>query len=186
MSAPSASALPAPGRALPGRSQKMQVAETHVVSGNPTMAPFPVGLDSIMFGMGCFWGAERLFWRLPGVFSTQVGYAGGLTPNPNYEEVCTGMRQHADLGSQYRSVIFTSSAEQQQVALQSKEVYQQELLSRGLGSITTHISELTLFFYAEDHHQQYLKKTPKGTCPMKGTGVSCPLGPEAQDQSDGL
>ncbi|XP_055015041.1 mitochondrial peptide methionine sulfoxide reductase [Boleophthalmus pectinirostris] len=209
--------LPAPERALKGREQSLVVADKHVVNGNTTVEPFPPGLDTILFGMGCFWGVERLFWRLPGVFSTQVGYAGGYTPNPNYEEVCTGltghaevvrvvfspkdisletllkhfweqhdptqgMKQHADLGTQYRSVIFTSSPEQQEAALKSKEVYQKELSEKGLGSITTQISELTQFYYAEDYHQQYLHKVPKGYCGLKGTGVSCPLGGPEHDQ----
>uniref|UniRef100_A0A8C6TMN7 peptide-methionine (S)-S-oxide reductase n=1 Tax=Neogobius melanostomus TaxID=47308 RepID=A0A8C6TMN7_9GOBI len=152
--------LPAPEQALKGREEKMVVADKHAANGNPTLEPFPEGLQTIMFGMGCFWGAEKLLWRLPGVFSTQVGYAGGFTPNPSYEEVCTGltahaevvrvvfspedisletllkkfwenhdptqgMKQQADIGTQYRSVIFTSSPEQQQVALQSKAIYQE-------------------------------------------------------------
>ncbi|XP_033844777.1 peptide methionine sulfoxide reductase MsrA 1 [Periophthalmus magnuspinnatus] len=209
------SELPAPGRALKGRAQSMVVTDKHVVIGNPTVKPFPPGLQTIMFGMGCFWGAERLFWRLPGVFSTQVGYAGGFTPNPFYEEVRTGltghaevvrvvfspsdislemllkhfwenhdptqgMKQYEDVGTQYRSTIYTSSPKQQQVALESKEAYQQELSAKGLGCITTEISEVTQFYYAEDYHQQYLRKVPKGYCALKGTGVSCPLG--AQDQ----
>lgn len=193
--------------------------DKHVVNGNPTKEPFPEDMETIMFGMGCFWGAERLFWRLPGVFSTQVGYAGGFTPNPSYEEVCTGltahtevvrvvfspkdisldtllkhfwenhdptqgMKQHADIGTQYRSAIYTSSPEQQEVALQSKLAYQQELTKKGLGSITTEIGELTQFYYAEDYHQQYLKKVPKGYCGLKGTGVTCPVCPTAEDHDE--
>lgn len=197
----------------------MVVADKHAVNGNTTVEPFPDSLQTIMFGMGCFWGAERLFWRLPGVFSTQVGYAGGFTPNPSYEEVCTGltahaevvrvvfspelisletllkkfwenhdptqgMKQHADIGTQYRSIIFTSSPEQQQVALQSKVAYQEELDRKGLGSITTEIRELSHLYYAEDYHQQYLKKVPKGYCGLKGTGVRCPLGGGAGDDQE--
>lgn len=214
-----ADVLPAPERALRGREERVEVAEKHAVNGNPTVEPFPEGLQTIMFGMGCFWGAERLFWRLPGVFSTQVGYAGGFTPNPSYEEVCTGltahaevvrvvfspedislekllktfwenhdptqgMKQHADVGTQYRSVIFTSSSEQQQVALQSKALYQEELGRKGLGSITTDVSERTLLYYAEDYHQQYLKKVPKGYCGLRGLGVSCPLGGGTEEDQD--
>ncbi|XP_034531548.1 mitochondrial peptide methionine sulfoxide reductase isoform X3 [Notolabrus celidotus] len=196
-------------RALKGREEKTVVADKHAINGNPTVEPFPDSMETIMFGMGCFWGVEKLFWRLPGVFSTQVGYAGGLTPNPYYEEVCTGltghtevvrvvfsaedislkellktfwenhdptqgMRQHADHGTQYRSAIYTSSPTQQELALKTKEAFQQELHKKGYGPITTEILEGQLFYYAEDYHQQYLKKVPKGYCGLKGTGVSCP------------
>ncbi|XP_007561174.1 peptide methionine sulfoxide reductase MsrA 1 isoform X2 [Poecilia formosa] len=185
--------------------------DKHAVNGNPTVEPFPEGMETIMFGMGCFWGAEKLFWRLPGVFSTQVGFAGGFTPNPTYNEVCTGltahtevvrvvfspqdisleellrqfwenhdptqgMKQHNDSGTQYRSVIYTSSPAQQEAALKSKEAFQKELDKKGYGPITTEILEEQEFFYAEDYHQQYLKKVPKGYCGLKGTGVSCPIG----------
>ncbi|XP_053290880.1 mitochondrial peptide methionine sulfoxide reductase [Pleuronectes platessa] len=198
-------------RALRGRQEKMVVADKHAVSGNPTVEPFPEGMETIMFGMGCFWGAEKLFWRLPGIFSTQVGYAGGFTPNPDYHEVCSGltvhtevvrvvfspedisleellkrfwenhnptqgMRQQGDHGSQYRSAIYTSSPTQLERALKSKVVYQQELDKKGFGPITTEIREGQQFYYAEDYHQQYLKKVPKGFCGLKGTGVSCPIG----------
>ncbi|KAM4540809.1 peptide methionine sulfoxide reductase MsrA 1 [Fundulus diaphanus] len=204
-------ALPSRERALKGRKEKMVVADKHAVNGNPTVEPFPDGLETIMFGMGCFWGAEKLFWRLPGVFSTQVGFAGGFTPNPTYNEVCTGltahtevvrvvfspqdvsleellrhfwenhdptqgMKQHNDNGTQYRSAIYTSSPAQQEAALKSKEAFQKELEKKGYGPITTEILEGQQFFYAEDYHQQYLKKVPKGYCGLKGTGVSCPLG----------
>ncbi|XP_069008519.1 peptide methionine sulfoxide reductase MsrA 1 isoform X2 [Embiotoca jacksoni] len=186
-------------------------ADKHAVNGNPTVEPFPEGMETIMFGMGCFWGAERLFWRLSGVFSTQVGYAGGFTPNPTYHEVCSGltghtemvrvvfspqdislekllkcfweshdptqgMRQQNDHGTQYRSAIYTSHPTQQELALKSKEAFQQELDKKGYGPITTEILERQQFYYAEDHHQQYLKKVPKGYCGLKGTGVSCPIG----------
>ncbi|KAG8013309.1 Mitochondrial peptide methionine sulfoxide reductase [Nibea albiflora] len=148
----------------------------HAVNGNPTVEPFPEGMETIMFGMGCFWGAEKHFWRLPGVFSTQVGFAGGFTPNPTYEEVCSGMKQHADCGTQYRSAIYTSNPAQRELALKSKVAYQQELDKKGYGAITTEIQEGHQFYYAEDYHQQYLKKVPKGYCGLKGTGVSCPIG----------
>uniref|UniRef100_A0A3P9KX99 peptide-methionine (S)-S-oxide reductase n=1 Tax=Oryzias latipes TaxID=8090 RepID=A0A3P9KX99_ORYLA len=182
----------------------------HAVNGNPTVEPFPQGMETIMFGMGCFWGAEKLFWRLPGVFSTQVGFAGGFTPNPTYHEVCSGltghtevvrvvfspqeisleellkhfwekhdptqgMKQHNDHGTQYRSAIYTSNPAQQEIAMKSKVAFQQELNKNGYGSITTEILEGQYFYYAEDYHQQYLKKVPKGYCGIKGTGVSCPL-----------
>ncbi|XP_076013867.1 peptide methionine sulfoxide reductase MsrA 1 [Genypterus blacodes] len=203
--------LPSKDRALKGREDEMAVAEKHAANGNPTVEPFPEGMETIMFGMGCFWGAERLFWRTPGVFSTQVGYAGGFTPNPNYEEVCTGltghtevvrvvfspeelrpeelfkvfweqhdptqgMKQHNDHGSQYRSVIYTSSPAQQELALKTKLAFQQALDKKGHGPITTDILEGQQFYYAEDYHQQYLKKNPKGYCGIKGTGATCPIG----------
>ncbi|XP_036928181.1 mitochondrial peptide methionine sulfoxide reductase isoform X1 [Acanthopagrus latus] len=203
--------LPRKDRALKGREEKVVVAAKHAVNGNPTVEPFPEGMETVMFGMGCFWGAEKKFWQIPGVFSTQVGYAGGFTPNPNYPEVCTGMtghtevvrvvfspkdisfndllrhfweshdptqgmKQHNDHGTQYRSAIYTSSPTQQELALKSKVVYQQELGKKGLGTITTEILEGQQFYYAEDYHQQYLKKVPRGYCGLKGTGVSCPIG----------
>ncbi|XP_029972476.1 uncharacterized protein msrab isoform X2 [Salarias fasciatus] len=195
------------------RQQRLDFSFTdkHAVNGNPTVEPFPEGMETIMFGMGCFWGAEKLFWRLPGVFSTQVGYASGFTPNPTYEEVCSGltghtevvrvvfspkdisfeellkqfwenhdptqgMKQHKDIGTQYRSAIYTSNPTQQLLALQSKEAFQQELDKNNYGPITTVILEERQFYYAEDYHQQYLKKVPKGYCGLKGTGVSCSIG----------
>ncbi|KAF7201652.1 mitochondrial peptide methionine sulfoxide reductase isoform X1 [Nothobranchius furzeri] len=202
--------LPSKERALKGRQENVVVADKHVVNGNPTVEPFPDGTETIVFGMGCFWGAERLFWRLPGVFSTQVGYAGGFTPNPTYEEVCSGltghtevvrvvffpqdisleellgrfwenhdptqgMRQQNDRGTQYRSAIYTSNPTQQEVALMSKVVFQQELDKKGYGPISTEILEGQQFYYAEDYHQQYLKKVPNGYCGLKGTGASCPI-----------
>ncbi|XP_053192224.1 mitochondrial peptide methionine sulfoxide reductase [Scomber japonicus] len=208
--------LPSRDRALRGREEKMVVAGKHAVNGNPTVEPFPEGMETIMFGMGCFWGAERLFWRLSGVFSTQVGYAGGFTPNPSYHEVCTGltghtevvrvvfspedislekllkrfwenhdptqgMRQQNDRGTQYRSAIYSSSPAQQELALKSKLAFQQELDKKGYGPITTEILEGQQFYYAEDYHQQYLKKVPKGYCGLKGTGASCPIGAEKDE-----
>ncbi|XP_054597654.1 mitochondrial peptide methionine sulfoxide reductase isoform X2 [Nothobranchius furzeri] len=195
---------------LDGDNRVDDKADKHVVNGNPTVEPFPDGTETIVFGMGCFWGAERLFWRLPGVFSTQVGYAGGFTPNPTYEEVCSGltghtevvrvvffpqdisleellgrfwenhdptqgMRQQNDRGTQYRSAIYTSNPTQQEVALMSKVVFQQELDKKGYGPISTEILEGQQFYYAEDYHQQYLKKVPNGYCGLKGTGASCPI-----------
>ncbi|XP_049595769.1 mitochondrial peptide methionine sulfoxide reductase isoform X1 [Syngnathus scovelli] len=202
--------MPSRECALAGRQEKMAVADKHAVNQNTTVEPFPQGMGTIMFGMGCFWGAERLFWRVSGVFSTQVGFAGGFTPNPTYEEVCSGltghtevvrvvfspeeisleellklfwenhdptqgMKQHADVGTQYRSVIYTSSAVQQELALNSKVAYQKELEAKGMGTITTEIKELQQFYYAEDYHQQYLQKKPQGYCGLKGTGISCPI-----------
>ena len=164
-----------------------------------------------MFGMGCFWGAERKFWEAPGVYATAVGYAGGFTPNPTYEEVCSGhtghnevvmvwfdprktsyeamlrvfwenhdptqgMRQGNDVGTQYRSGIYTFSPEQKQKAQASRDVFQRELAKHGMGAITTEILDAPAFFYAEDYHQQYLAKNPSGYCGLGGTGVSCPIG----------
>uniref|UniRef100_A0A8C9VYJ3 Mitochondrial peptide methionine sulfoxide reductase n=1 Tax=Scleropages formosus TaxID=113540 RepID=A0A8C9VYJ3_SCLFO len=182
----------------------------HAVNGRTTVEPFPEGMEMVMFGTGCFWGAERRLWRVPGVFSTQVGYSGGITPNPNYQEVCSGLTGHAevvrvvyspqdvtfekllkvfweshdptqgmrqgnDRGTQYRSVIYTYTPQQLQVALGSKQAFQQELRHKGYGLITTEIREAPPFYYAEDSHQQYLHKVPSGYCGLKGTGVSCPI-----------
>jgi peptide-methionine (S)-S-oxide reductase len=205
------SAMPAPGAALPGRAQKMPVPPRHFVNGQPLAPPFPAGLETAMFGLGCFWGAERKFWQALGVYTTAVGYAGGETPNPTYREVCTGMtghnevvfvvydpgqttyaellkifweshdptqgmRQGNDVGTQYRSGIYTFSDEQQQLAAASREAYQQRLASAGFGRITTEIREAPEFYYAEEYHQQYLAKNPGGYCGLGGTGVTCPVG----------
>ena len=196
-------------RALPGRETPMPVTATHFVNGNPIVPPFPDGLETAVFGLGCFWGAERIFWKTPGVYSTAVGYAGGVTPNPTYEETCSGrtghteavlvvydpavvtfddllkkfweghnptqgMRQGNDVGTQYRSVIYTTSQPQLESALASKARYQAELDRSGYGEITTEIGEAGPFYYAEGYHQQYLGKNPNGYCGLGGTGVSCP------------
>jgi peptide-methionine (S)-S-oxide reductase len=198
-----------PERALPGREVPMTVPTTHFVNGNRIVPPFPAGLETAVFGLGCFWGAERIFWKTPGVYSTAVGYAGGITPNPTYEETCSGrtghteavlvvydpavvtydellkkfweghnptqgMRQGNDVGTQYRSVIYTTSPAQLESALASKARYQPELDRSGYGEITTEIREAGPFYYAEDYHQQYLGKNPNGYCGLGGTGVSCP------------
>jgi peptide-methionine (S)-S-oxide reductase len=192
--------------ALPGRSTPLRVPETHFVNGHRIAPPFPAGLKEAVFGMGCFWGAERLFWNLPGVYSTAVGYAGGYTPNATYQEVCSGetghtevvrvsydpekvdyedllkvfweshdptqgMRQGADVGTQYRSAIYTQDAEQKQIAEASKKAYQARLTAAGRGQITTEIAEAPTFYYAEDYHQQYLAKNPDGYCGIGGCGV---------------
>ena len=192
-------AMPSPEEALPGRETPMRVPDKHHTLGTPLMPPFPEGLERAMFGMGCFWGAERIFWRLPGVYTTFVGYGAGFTPNPSYEEVCTGhtghnevavviydpskvsyqqllkefwenhdptqgMRQGNDVGTQYRSGIYTFSDEQQAEAERSRETYQQALKEKGYGEITTEIRPAGEFFYAEDYHQQYLSKNPNGYC----------------------
>lgn len=198
--------LPSAAEALPHREQALSFSPKHYVNGNPIVDPVPAGLEKAVFGLGCFWGAERLFWELPGVFSTAVGYAGGHTRNPSYEDVCSGktahaevvlvyfdpglisyedllrafweehdptqgMRQGNDVGTQYRSTIYTTSAEQQTQALASKERFQASLQEIGRGEISTEIKSLEEFFYAEDYHQQYLAKNPNGYCGLAGTGA---------------
>jgi peptide-methionine (S)-S-oxide reductase len=197
--------------ALPGRDDAMPIPEQHVILGTPLAAPFPEGHEEAVFGLGCFWGAERVFWQLPGVYTTAVGYAGGYTPNPTYHEVCSGrtghtevvrvvfdpavieyptilrtfweshdptqgMRQGNDVGTQYRSAIYTSSEAQAEAAHTSKRAYQERLAAAGYGDITTEIAPAGPFYYAEDYHQQYLAKNPMGYCGLGGTGVSCPRG----------
>ena len=203
--------LPTEESALPGRAEVMPVPERHFVNGNPLQGPFPQHLQQAMFGMGCFWGVERKFWQQPGVFTTAVGYAAGITPNPGYQEVCSGrtghnevvlvvfdpeqvsyedllwlfweghnptqgMRQGNDMGTQYRSGIYTYNAQQAQQAQSSLGVYQAALDKAGYGEITTEILDAPPFYYAEDYHQQYLAKNPGGYCGLGGTGVSCPAG----------
>jgi peptide-methionine (S)-S-oxide reductase len=205
------SELPAPDDALPGREEAIPVPAQHFVLGRPLTPPFPDGYEQAVFGMGCFWGAERKFWEAPGVWTTAVGYAGGFTPNPTYEEVCSGrtghaevvlavfdpqrtsyeemlrvfwenhdptqgMRQGNDVGTQYRSAIYTYSDEQRRAAEASLERYQQALAGEGYGQITTEIREVQPFYYAEHYHQQYLAKNPNGYCGLGGTGVACPVG----------
>jgi peptide-methionine (S)-S-oxide reductase len=197
--------------ALPGREAEIPVPDRHDVLGTPLRPPFPEGLEQAVFGLGCFWGAERLFWELDGVYTTAVGYAGGYTPNPTYEEVCStrtghteavlvvfdpkrisyedllkvfweghdptqGMRQGNDVGTQYRSAIYTFSDAQREAAEASRGRYQEALSAAGRGEITTEIAEAGPFYYAEDYHQQYLSKVPNGYCGLGGTGVSCPVG----------
>ena len=196
----------------------MPVPKTHFVSGAPLEPPFPEGTVLALFGMGCFWGAERIFWQAPGVVSTSVGYAGGHTPNPTYEEVCSGrtghaevvrvvfdpsvlsyeqllavfweahdptqgMRQGNDIGTQYRSAIYTLDDEQQTRARRSLSNYQAQLTEAGYGNITTEIRPIETFYFAEDYHQQYLAKNPGGYCGIGGTGVRCPVGLEIDRQS---
>ena len=201
------STMPPPEAALPGRSTPLEVPETHFVNKHRIVPPFPAGLREAIFGLGCFWGAEKHFWQLPGVYSTAVGYAGGFTPNPSYEEVCSGdtghaevvrviydpqkisypellkqfwethdptqgMRQGNDLGTQYRSVIFALDEERRAAAEESKRIYQARLTAAGRGAITTEIRDAAKFYYAEDYHQQYLAKNPRGYCPDHSCGVS--------------
>jgi peptide-methionine (S)-S-oxide reductase len=199
-------------KALPGRPDQIPgVPERHHVTGERIQPPFPEGAETAVFALGCFWGAERLFWQTPGVISTAVGYAGGYTPNPTYEEVCSGqtghteavlvvydpkrvsydellrvfweghdptqgMRQGNDVGTQYRSAIYTASDEQARAAEASREMYAGALRDAGHGGITTEIEPAGPFYYAEDYHQQYLAKVPNGYCGLGGTGVSCPVG----------
>jgi peptide-methionine (S)-S-oxide reductase len=205
-------AMPDPADALPGRETPMAVPERHFVLDAPLHGPFPPGTEQAIFGLGCFWGAERIFWETqPGVFTTAVGYAGGMTPHPTYEEVCSartghnevvlvvyrpdeisydellalfweshdptqGMRQGNDVGTQYRSGIYTTSEAQQAAAEASRDRYQEALTAAGRGEITTEILPAPEFYYAEDYHQQYLAKNPGGYCGLGGTGVTCPIG----------
>ncbi|HEY6627740.1 MAG TPA: peptide-methionine (S)-S-oxide reductase MsrA [Acidimicrobiia bacterium] len=196
--------------ALPGRDRSVVVPPTHFVNGNPLTAPFPADTEVAVFGMGCFWGAERRFWKMDGVYSTAAGYAGGYTPNPSYEEVCTGrtghsevtlvvyrpaevsyeellrtfwethdptqgMQQGNDIGTQYRSAIYTTTDEQLEIAKRSQDKYQAELTPLGFGDITTEIAPLGEFYYAEDYHQQYLAKNPHGYDCHANTGIAYPI-----------
>ena len=204
--------VPTPEQALPGREARMPVPNEHYVSGAPLKPPFPEGFQQAVFGLGCFWGAERRYWQTPGVFTTAVGYAGGITPNPTYEEVCSGrsghaevvlvvfdperigyaellkvfweshdptqgMRQGNDIGTQYRSAIYTFGDEQQALAERSREEYQQALCTAGYATITTEVKPAGPFYYAESFHQQYLAKVPNGYCGLGGTGVGCNVEP---------
>ncbi|MEB3291010.1 MAG: peptide-methionine (S)-S-oxide reductase MsrA [Leptolyngbya sp.] len=203
--------MPSPQEALPGRTTPMAVPSQHYVNGNPLQPPFPEGMETAMFGLGCFWGAERKFWQQNGVYTTAVGYAAGYTPNPTYQEVCSsltghnevvlvvfdpqvisyehllkvfweshnptqGMRQGNDVGTQYRSGIYTYSPAQRQQAEASGQRYQQALSAAGYGQITTEILDAPTFYYAEAYHQQYLAKNPGGYCGLGGTNVACPIG----------
>jgi len=198
-------------RALPGRAEAMAVPEKHHVNGRSLTPPWPEGAEVAVVAMGCFWGAERVFWQTPGVITTAVGYAGGYTPNPTYQEVCSGgtghtesvlvvfdpevisyegvlkvfwenhdptqgMAQGNDVGTQYRSAIYTRSDEQLATAIASRDAYQEVLSAGRYGAITTEIAPADDFFYAEDYHQQYLSKNPNGYCGLGGTGLSCPVG----------
>ncbi|MCE2736366.1 MAG: peptide-methionine (S)-S-oxide reductase MsrA [Acidimicrobiaceae bacterium] len=204
--------LISPSQALPGRTdQTMPVPAEHFELGTPLVAPWPDNAETLVVGMGCFWGAERKFWQASGVYSTAVGYAGGYTPNPTYEEVCSGltghtevvlavfdasqvsladmlrvfwenhdptqgMRQGNDIGTQYRSGVYYTTDEQRDIAVATRDAYQEQLTKAGYGTITTEIAPLSAFYYAEPYHQQYLGKNPNGYCGIGGTGVSCPVG----------
>ncbi|MEM1376975.1 MAG: peptide-methionine (S)-S-oxide reductase MsrA [Pseudomonadota bacterium] len=199
-----------PDNALPGRDEALQIASHHVVNGEAIRGPYPDGYEVIYLGMGCFWGAERLFWTLPGVHVTAVGYAGGFTKNPTYQETCTGltghteivmvvfdparvslmevmrmffeehdptqgMRQGNDVGTVYRSAVYTTSDAQLSAVTMIRDEYDKALRGKGRGGITTEIKPLDTFYFAEDYHQQYLAKNPNGYCGLQGTGVSCPI-----------
>ena len=204
--------MPTATSALPGRERAIPTAETHFVNGRPLKGPYPEGFETVYLGMGCFWGAERLLWKQPGVWVTSVGYSGGLTRNPTYEETTTGLTGHAevvkvvfdpkvtslekllkvffeehdptqgmrqgnDIGTTYRSAIYTTSQEQMDTALRLRDAFELALVNAGVNSrVTTEIAEIGDYYYAEDYHQQYLAKNPGGYCGLRGTGVSCPIG----------
>jgi peptide-methionine (S)-S-oxide reductase len=203
--------LPTPDEALPGRAAEIRVPDRHLVLGTPLRGPWPTGHEVAIFGMGCFWGAERLFWKLPGVYSTSVGYAGGITPNPTYEETCTGltghteavqvvydpakvsyeqllkvfwenhdptqgMRQGNDIGTQYRSAIYSTTDEQLSAAEASLAAFAPVVRAATHREITTEITKAGPFYYAEDYHQQYLESNPGGYCGIGPNGMSCPVG----------
>lgn len=205
-------ALPSAAEALPGRSAAIPTAKTDFLNGRALKGPYPEGIETAVFGMGCFWGVERKFWELgDGVWVTAAGYAGGHTPNPTYEEVCSGMtghnevvlvafdpakvsydrllqvfweshdptqgmRQGNDAGTQYRSGVYVASPAQRAAAEASKRAYGEALAKRGFGPITTEIEDVGPFYFAEDYHQQYLAKNPRGYCGLGGTGVACAIG----------
>jgi peptide-methionine (S)-S-oxide reductase len=207
--------MPSEQTALPGRPEAIPTSEIHFVNGHTIKGPYPQGLEVAYFGMGCFWGAERLFWKVPGVYVTAVGYAGGITPNPTYHETTTGLTGHAeivkivfdpkifsyrqllklffeehdptqgmrqgnDIGTTYRSAIYTTSENQTEQAREALDVFQDALNKAGRDTpITTELAPVPTFYYAEDYHQQYLAKNPAGYCGLKGTGVSCPVGQAA-------
>ena len=203
--------MPTAATALPGRAAEMPVPARHEVLGTPLKGPWPTGYETAVFALGCFWGAERLYWKIDGVHSTAVGYAGGITPNPTYEEVCSGMtgqteavlvvfnpaivsyetllkvfwenhdptqgmRQGNDIGTQYRSAIYTTNTAQLEAARSSAKSFQPVVSQSGYGEITTEIAPLDTFYYAEDYHQQYLYKNPGGYCGIGPNGMSCPVG----------
>jgi peptide-methionine (S)-S-oxide reductase len=204
--------MPRPENTLPGRAEPiLEAGVTHAVNGRPLLPPYPAELEVANFGLGCFWGAEKGFWSISGVWVTGVGYQGGTTPHPTYREVCTGNTGHAevvrvvfdpavvsyerllkafweahdptqgfrqgrDVGTQYRSAIFTYTPTQLETALASRKLYQGQLSEAGFGEITTEIREAPRFYFAEAYHQQYLVKVPDGYCPDHGTGIACPVG----------
>jgi len=203
--------VPSPDRALPGRPDPIPTADKHFVSGRPLKGPYPAGSEKALFGLGCFWGAEKAFWSMPGVWVTAVGYAAGHTPNPTYEEVCSGgtghnevvlvvfdpkqvsyqqllkaffeahdptqgMRQGNDIGTQYRSGVYVYDAAQRAAAEAAKQSYDKALQARNYRPISTEILDAPEFYFAEDYHQQYLAKNPRGYCGLGGTGIACQIG----------
>lgn len=205
--------MPTADQALPGRDVELTVPATHAVLGTPQKGPWPAGSAIAVFGMGCFWGAERMYWKLPGVYSTAAGYAGGFTRNPTYEETLTGLTGHAeavqvvydpavisyeallkvfwenhdptqgmrqgnDIGSSYRSAIYTTTPDQAAAAQASRVAFAPVVKAQGYGEITTEIAPLDEFYYAEGYHQQYLSdaKNPGGYCNIGPNGMSCPIG----------
>jgi peptide-methionine (S)-S-oxide reductase len=203
--------MPSAAAAVPGRAEPISTARYHFINGHPLQGPYPEGFEQAVFALGCFWGAERLFWQVEGVWVTASGYSGGFTQNPTYEEVCSGrtghaevvlavfdpkrisyaqllktfwenhdptqgMRQGNDVGTQYRSAIYTRNDAQAKAAAESRAAFGKALAAKGLGAITTEIAPAPEFFFAEDYHQQYLAKNPNGYCGLAGTGVSCPIG----------
>jgi peptide-methionine (S)-S-oxide reductase len=208
---PSKTKMVSPEEALPGRDQAIAPPTDHHVLGTPVGPPYPEGLEEVVVAMGCFWGAERKFWQADGVYTTAVGYAGGYTKNPTYQEVCSaktghtevvkvvfdpaktnlaailkifweshdptqGMRQGNDVGTQYRSAIYTTTPEQEAVVEETRAAFQKALTAGGLGEITTEIAPAGEFYFAEEYHQQYLSKNPGGYCGLGGTGVTCQVG----------
>ncbi len=203
--------MPTAAEALPGRDEPIPTAGEHFILGTPLKPPYPEGLETAIFGLGCFWGAERKFWQLgAGIYTTAVGYAGGHTPNPTYQEVCSGRtghteavlvvfdpakipyaqllstfwelhdptqgnRQGNDVGTQYRSVIYTTTDAHLAAAKAARDHFQKGLSAAGFGTITTEIRPAPAFYFAEEDHQQYLAKVPHGYCGLGGTGVSYPL-----------
>jgi peptide-methionine (S)-S-oxide reductase len=213
--APKKLQIPSPEEALPGRDTPLAISGTHRVNGNPMKPPFPEGMQVAVFALGCFWGAERMFWQAEGVYATAVGYIAGHTRNPAYEEVCSGMtghteavlvvfdpakvkygqllrifweahdptqgmRQGNDIGTQYRSGIYTTSPAQYEAAVAARDAYEALLIEKGYTGITTQIIEAPEFYYAEEYHQQYLAKNPGGYCGLAGTGIACPAGATAR------
>lgn len=203
--------LPTAAEALPGRAMAIPTSDKHFVNGRSIHPPFPDGLEEVVVALGCFWGAERKFWEAPGVYVTAVGYAGGITPNPTYEETCSGrtghtevvrviydpkqttfdallklffeshdpsqgMRQGNDVGTQYRSAIYTTTPAQLEAARKAATTYSEALQAKGYPAVTTEIKDAQPFYYAEDYHQQYLAKNPNGYCGLGGTGVVCQIG----------
>ena len=203
--------MPDPARALPGRPEPIPTSEAHFVNGRPLAGPYPDGMKRILLGMGCFWGAERHFWKIPGVWVTAAGYAGGFTPNPTYQETVTGLTGHAevvlvvydpnvvslnallksffeahdptqgirqgnDVGTTYRSSIYTYDDADLKAAFAARDAFQTALKDAGArAEITTEIAPAGELYLAEDYHQQYLAKNPGGYCGLRGTGVTCAI-----------